>query len=70
MRSECLDHEAVDKFKQFESILIVRKNMFSKTDSHQDMEEIGESVGIEVNETNENETNESSTSTEQESDQD
>ena len=65
MRSECLDHEAVDKFKQFESILVVQKNMFSKTDSHQDMEEIGVSVGIEVNETNE-----SSTSTEQESDQD
>ena len=42
----------MDKFKQFESILIVRKNMFSKTDSHQDIEESGMSVGVEVNETN------------------
>ena len=66
LKSECLDHEAVDKFKQFESILMVRKNMFSKTDSHQDIEESGVSVGVEVNETND----ESSTSTEQESDQD
>ena len=33
LKSECLDHDAVDKFKQFESILMVRKNMFSKTDS-------------------------------------
>ena len=40
--------------------------MFSKTDSHQDIEESGVSVGVEVNETND----ESSTSTEQESDQD
>ena len=66
LKSECLDHEAVDKFKQFESILMVRKNMFSKTDSHQDVEESGVSVGVEVNETND----ESSTSTEQGSDQD
>ena len=66
LKSECLDHEAVDKFKQFESILMVRKNMFSKTDSHQDIEESGVSVGVEVNETND----ESCPSTEQESDQD
>ena len=58
LKSECLHHEAVDKFKQFESILMVRKNMFSKRDSHQDIEESGVSVGVEVNETN----NESSTS--------
>ena len=52
LKSECLDHEAVDKFKQFESILMVRKNMFSKTDSDQVIEESGVSVGVEVNETN------------------
>ena len=40
--------------------------MFSKTDCHQDIEESGVSVGVEVNETND----ESSISTEQESDQD
>ena len=40
--------------------------MFSKTDCHQDIEESGVLVGVEVNETND----ESSTSTEQESDQD
>jgi len=37
LKSECQDHEAVTNFKQFESILMVRKNMFSKTDSHQDI---------------------------------
>ena len=52
LKSECLDNEAVDKFKQFESILMVRKNMFSKTDSNQDIEESGVSVGVEVSETN------------------
>ena len=52
LKSESLHHEDVDKFKQFESILMVRKNMFSKTDSHQDIEESGVSVGVEVSETN------------------
>ena len=40
---------------------MVRKNMFFKTDSHQDIQESGVSVVVEVNETND----ESSTSTEQ-----
>ena len=31
---------------------MVRKNMFSKTDSYQVVEESGVSVGVEVNETN------------------
>ena len=62
LKSECLDHGAVDKFKQFVSILMVRKNMFSKTDSHQDIEEGGVSVDVEVNETNDGR----SSSTEQE----
>jgi len=60
LKGECLHHKAVDKFKQFESILMVRKNMLSKTDSHQDIEESGVSVGLKVNETD----NESRTSTE------
>ena len=33
LKSERLDHDAEDKFKQFEEHLMVRKNMFSKTDS-------------------------------------
>ena len=60
LKTDCLDQEAMDKFKQFESILMVRKNM-----SSQDIEESGASVGVEENETDD----ESSTSTDQESDQ-
>ena len=42
LKSECLDSDAEDKFKQFEGILIERQNMQSKTNQDSDQHHVSD----------------------------